>query len=133
VARILLILLTGLVEHPGSGPTPRRLLRASLISIACLVDPALVMQHAWFQAAIIRRGDGGRGGADVRPYPDSPVESLLHTLEFKLNDQGRERMAMLRSMLTHLTATEQVRIGLDHQAGQIAAACPGATRGSEVP
>jgi hypothetical protein len=68
-------------------------------------------------------------GPALDAHAGTLAESLLRTLEYKLNDPDRERMAMLRSMLTHPAATEQAREGLDHQAGQIAAALSGSDAG----
>jgi AcrR family transcriptional regulator len=89
------------------------------------VDPALVMQHFGSKQRLFDAATATEAGPALDAHPGALAESLLHTLEYKLNDPGRERMAILRSMLTHPAATEQAREGLDHQAGQIAAALSG--------
>jgi AcrR family transcriptional regulator len=89
------------------------------------VDPALVMQHFGSKQRLFDAATAAKSEPMLDAHSGTLVESLLHTLDFKLNDQGRERMAMLRSMLTHPAATEQVRVGLDHQSEQIAAALSG--------
>jgi AcrR family transcriptional regulator len=89
------------------------------------VDPALVMQHFGSKQGLFDAATAAGAEPALDADAGTLTESLLATLEFKLNDQGRERMAMLRSMLTHPEATERVRVGLDHQSEQIAAALPG--------
>ncbi|GII64559.1 TetR family transcriptional regulator [Sphaerisporangium krabiense] len=91
------------------------------------VDPALVMQHFGSKQRLFDAATAAE--SEPTPEADTLLESLLNTLEFKLHDQGRERMAMLRSMLTHPEATERVRVGLDHQSERIAAALPGGDAG----
>lgn len=88
------------------------------------VDPALVMQYFGSKQELF--------GAAIRASPD-PVFAgepgqlagfLLDILRGKLNDSGQERMAMLRSMLTHPAAAEHARENLGRQSQQLAAMVP---------
>ena len=72
-----------------------------------------------FSAAVRAAPDPAFAG-----QPDQLADFLLDTLHGKLNDSGHERMAMLRSMLTHPAATEYARQSLDRQGEQIAAVLP---------
>jgi AcrR family transcriptional regulator len=88
------------------------------------VDPALVMQYfgskqGLFSAAIRASPDPVFAGE-----PGQLAGFLLDILRGKLNDSGQERMAMLRSMLTHPAAAEHARENLGRQGQQLAAMLP---------
>jgi AcrR family transcriptional regulator len=90
------------------------------VAEAAEVDPALVMQYfgskqGLFTAAVRAAPEPAFAG-----HPEKFADFLIDTLRLKLSESGDERMAMLRSMLTHPTATEHARHVLDRQGTQIA-------------
>lgn len=100
--------------------------RATIRAVAARseVDPALVMQYFGRKEDLFRQAI--HGAADDLPpiRPERLTEVLLDVLTLKLSEPPANALALLRSMLTHPEATEQVRIATDRQLRHIAAAIP---------
>jgi AcrR family transcriptional regulator len=98
--------------------------RATIRAIASAAgaDPGLVMryfgskQELFSQVASMSSDDGLTG------TPDEVTEYLLTSLAAKLTEEPSATLAMLRSMLTHPEAAEEVRAAANRQERQLAAA-----------
>jgi AcrR family transcriptional regulator len=98
--------------------------RATIRAIASAADtdPGLVMryfgskQELFSQVATMSPDDGLTG------TPAEVTEYLLTSLAAKLTEEPSATLAMLRSMLTHPEAAEEVRAAANHQERQLATA-----------
>jgi AcrR family transcriptional regulator len=94
------------------------------IASAAGTDPGLVMryfgskQELFSQVARMSPDDGLAG------TPEELTEYLLTSLAAKLTEEPAATLAMLRSMLTHPDAAEEVRAAANRQERQLAAAIP---------
>jgi len=98
--------------------------RATIRAIASAAgaDPGLVMryfgskQELFSQVASMSPDDGLTG------TPEEVTEYVLTSLAAKLTEEPSATLAMLRSMLTHPEAAEEVRAAANRQERQLAAA-----------
>ncbi|WP_019924994.1 TetR/AcrR family transcriptional regulator [Nocardia sp. BMG111209] len=87
------------------------------VAAAAAVDPALVMQHFGSKqqlfTACVR---------DAVPAPESrdPLEYALDMLSTRLEKEPTTSLALLRSMLTHPEATDELRRALEEQQARFA-------------
>jgi AcrR family transcriptional regulator len=92
------------------------------IASAASTDPGLVMRYfgskqgLFSQVASMSPDDGLTG------TPEEVTEYLLTSLAAKLTEEPSATLAMLRSMLTHQEAAEEVRVAANRQERQLAAA-----------
>lgn len=91
------------------------------VAAAAEVDPALVMQYFGSKQALFERA------VSIPSIPPlegdlEPVEELLGRIGMKMGPLPQATVAMMRSMLTHPDAAEEVRGKLDGQVAQLAGA-----------
>ncbi|MER7411119.1 TetR/AcrR family transcriptional regulator [Streptomyces cacaoi] len=86
------------------------------------VDPALVMQHFGSKDELFRRAITVSSQEADEGGQEKPVELLLGILGVKMGEVSGTSLALLRSMLTHPEAAEQVKAANTRQLNQISGA-----------
>ncbi|WP_026930824.1 TetR/AcrR family transcriptional regulator [Glycomyces tenuis] len=88
-------------------------------------DPGLVMRYFGSKDALFARVTEIEPDEPPQGGPDEIAEVLLRSLGDKLRTRQTGTEAMLRSMLTHPAAAEEIRATLAEQQHRIAEAIPG--------
>lgn len=90
------------------------------VAAAAQVDPALVMQYFGSKQALFERAVRI---PEIPPLDGlEPVEELLGRIGMKMGPLPQATLAVMRSMLTHPDAAEEVRGKLDGQVARLAEA-----------
>jgi AcrR family transcriptional regulator len=95
------------------------------IATAAKADPALVMRYFGSKEELFLRVARISLEAPISGTPDQVADLLLASLAEKLAAEPAASLAVLRSMLTHPEAGEEVRAVVTAQQRQAAAAIPG--------
>jgi AcrR family transcriptional regulator len=100
--------------------------RATIRSIASAAeaDPGLVMRYFGSKRELFSRVASMSPEDGLTGTPEQVTEYLLTSLAAKLTQEPDATLAMLRSMLTHPAAAEEVRDAANRQERQLAAAIP---------
>jgi AcrR family transcriptional regulator len=94
------------------------------VAAAAGTDPGLVMRYFGSKDALFDRVAEISADGPVSGTPHEVAELLLDSLDHKLRADLSGTLAMLRSMLTHPDAAEEVRQAIGAQQRQVAAAIP---------
>jgi AcrR family transcriptional regulator len=95
------------------------------IAAAAGTDPGLVMRYYGSKQQLFDQVADMPAEDVTRGTPDQIAEAILASLAAKLTTEPTATLAMLRSMLTHPGAADQVRAAVVHQERQLAAAVDG--------
>jgi AcrR family transcriptional regulator len=96
------------------------------IASAAATDPGLVMRYFGSKQELFSRVATMTSEDGLSGTPEEVTEYLLTSLAAKLTEEPAATLAMLRSMLTHPEAAEEVRAAANRQERQLAAAIPAA-------
>ncbi|MGW4797231.1 TetR/AcrR family transcriptional regulator [Nonomuraea sp. NPDC004297] len=94
------------------------------VAAAADTDPGLVMRYFGSKDELFARVAELSPDRPVAGSPEEVAELLLTSLADKLSTDMSGTLAMLRSMLTHPDAGEEVRVAVTEQQRQVAAAIP---------
>jgi AcrR family transcriptional regulator len=92
------------------------------IASAASTDPGLVMRYFGSKQELFSQVAGMSPDDGLTGTPEEVTEYLLTSLAAKLTEEPSATLAMLRSMLTHPEAAEEVRAAANRQERQLAAA-----------
>jgi AcrR family transcriptional regulator len=94
------------------------------IASAADADPGLVMRYFGSKKELFSRVASMSSEEALTGSPAQVTEYLLTSLAAKLTEEPAATLAMLRSMLTHPDAADEVRKAANRQERQLAAAIP---------
>ncbi|MEO3801148.1 TetR family transcriptional regulator [Nonomuraea sp. B1E8] len=92
------------------------------VAAAAETDPGLVMRYFGSKDALFARVAEVAPDQPVAGTPEEVAELLLAAMADKLESDAPGALAMLRSMLTHPDASDEVRAAIAEQQRQVAAA-----------